>query len=241
MTYKVVKFHTEKGKGAGIFEVAFNGDDRFFHKLEVHVSSDLGPDALDYAELYGIWFILMQLEMAGSARTAKNLKLVVSRGAIKRLLRESSSKAHLFTYTNAIRTQFFGLKDIEVEKAPAWCQELQPSICVRWDGAAPPYPEVENPVVGRVGVTYHAVERYYQHTNCEGRSDLIFQKVCRLLRDSDREAILPAKVQKHKASTYGDDGHATKYLNAPSGWQLVVVFPPADQALLLTMYQRNGF
>jgi hypothetical protein len=156
-------------------------------------------------------------------------------------LRESSSKSHLFNYTNAIRTQFFGLKDIEVEKNMPWTQGLLPTISVRWDGLPPPYPEVTNPLVGSVGVSYHAVERYYQHTNCEGRVDLIFQKVCRLVRESNREIILPEKVQKHKAAAYGDDGQNTRHLTTPSGWQSVVVFPQGKQALLLTLYQRNEF
>lgn len=241
MTYKVVKFHTEKGKGEGAFQVAFNGDDRFFHVLDIHVSADLGPDALDYAELFGIWYFLMHVEMAGVKRTAKNLKLVVSRGAIKRLLRESSSKSHLFNYTNALRTQFYGLKDIEVEKQPSWCQDLQPTISTRWDGSPPPYPEVINPIVGSVGITYHAVERYFSHTNCEGRVDLIFQKVCKLVREASREVALPAKVLKHKSAVYGDDGQNVKYLTTPAGWQAVVSTSRNGSGLLLTIYQRTEF
>lgn len=241
MTFKVVKFHTTKGQGNGVYEVAFNGDDRYFQKAVVYLTADLGPDVLDYVELYGIWLFMMELEMGGSRRTAKNLQMVVSRGAIKRLLRETSSKSHLFTYTNAIRTQFFGLTDIEVEKDTDWTKSAPPTFCIRWDGQPPEYPAVDNPLVGRVGVTYHSVERYYQHTNCEGRTDLVFQKVCRILREADREIVLPAKVQKHKSIAYGDDGQNARHLIAPSGWQTVVVFPANEQPLLLTVYQRNEF
>jgi hypothetical protein len=159
MTYKVVRFHTSTGPGDGCYEVAFSGDDRYFQKLEVHSAVDFGSDALDYVELFGIWYFLMNIEIAGQGRSAKNLKLVVSRGAVKRLLRESSSKAHLFSFTNALRTQLFGLKNIEVEKVSAWAASVETSVCVRWDGLPPDYPEIKNPVLGRVRVTHHAPRR----------------------------------------------------------------------------------
>lgn len=241
MTYKVVKFHTSKGPGEGRYIVAFSGDDRCFQRLEVHSAVDFGSDALDYVELFGIWYFLMSIEIAGQGRSAKNLKLVVSRGAIKRLLRESSSKAHLFSFTSALRTQLFGLKDIEVEKACAWAASasVDTSACVRWDGLPPDSPEVENPVLGRVRVTHHAVERYYDATNREGRADQVFQRVCRILREADQEARLPAHVVQHKSRTYAHANEAARYLNTQSGWQTVILSPANEKPLLATVYQRN--
>ena len=241
MTFKVIKFFTQKTEVDGVFTVAFNGDDRFFHKLEVHCQADLGSDVLDYVELFGMWFYIIAIEYAGQARTSKNLKLVVSRGAIKRLLRDSSSKAHLFNYTNAIRTQLFGLADIDVEKAPRWVDDLQVVACTKWDGEPPKYPEVVNPLVGPVGITYHALERYYDATNREGRADLIFQKVCRILREATCKIQLPEKVLKHKASKYGSAHGTDLYLQSPAGWQVVIVSPEGEQAILATIYMRGSF
>ncbi|WP_010487487.1 hypothetical protein [Pseudomonas sp. S9] len=240
MTYQVVKFHTSKGLGDCCYEVAFNGDERCLQKLEVHSTVDFGSDALDYVELFGIWYFLMSIEIAGQGRSAKNLKLIVSRGAIKRLLRESSSKAHLFSFTNALRTQFFGLNDIEVDKTSAWAANVCTSACVRWDGLPPDYPEIENPVLGHVRVTHHAVERYYEATNREGRADQVFQRVCRILREADQEALLPAHVVQHKSRTYAHANDATRYLNTQSGWQGVILFPANEKPLLATVYQRSG-
>lgn len=240
MTYKVIKFHTTKTNEQGRFLVGFNGDDRFYHKLEVRLDKDLGSDTLDYVELYGMWFYIMAVEFAGLGRSSKNLKVVVSRGAIKKLLRESSSKSHLFRYTNALRTQLFGLSDIEVDKNPTWDSELSTSACVRWDGSVPPYPEVENPIVGRVGVTFHALERYYDATNREGRSDLIFNKVCKLVRDAAQQVRLPDKVLKHKENKYGAGRSSDIYLQTPAGWQAVIVAPPGEQQILATVYMRSA-
>lgn len=241
MTFKVIKFFTAKTDIEGVFTVAFNGDDRFFHKLEVHCQADLGSDVLDYVELFGMWFYIMAIEYAGQARTSKNLKLVVSRGAIKRLLRDSSSKAHLFNYTNALRTQLFGLTDIEVEKSPRWQEDLQIVACTNWDGKPPKYPELDNPVVGPVGITYHALQRYYDATNREGRADLIFQKVSRLLREATCRVQLPERVMKHKASKYGLGHDSDIYLQTPAGWQAVIVSPEGEQPILATVYMRSGF
>lgn len=241
MTYKVVKFSTSKGAVPGLYEVAFCGDDRFYQKLEVHVSQDLGPDALDYVELFGIWFYIMAIGSAGMNRTAKGLSLVVSRGAIKKLLRTDSSKAHLFSYTNAIRTQLYGLKAITVEKNAAWASGLEVVTCAKWNGEPPEYPEVENPVLGKVGITYHALQRYYEHTNSEGRQDLVFNKVQKLAREATIEARLDARTIKHKELKYGDASETTRYLNTPSGWQAVIVSRPGVQQVLTTVYQRNGY
>ena len=98
MTFKVVKLSTSTTDTPGLYQVKFNGDDRFFRTVDVHVSKDLGPNALDFVELYGTWCCLIWLELAGSNRTSRNLRLVVSRGAVKRLLLVTSSKEELYQW-----------------------------------------------------------------------------------------------------------------------------------------------
>ncbi|MGI0646986.1 hypothetical protein ACRCPS_18375 [Pseudomonas aeruginosa] len=241
MTYKVVKFFTAAGTEPGSYEVTFSGNDRVFHKLEVRTEVDLGPDALDYIELFGIWFFIIAIELAGNSRTSKGLSLVVSRGAIKKLFRTDSSKAHLFNYANSIRTQLLGLEDITVEKDAAWTRAVEKTMCARWDGLPPPYPEVLNPIVGKVGITLHSVRRYYEHTNKEGRIDLIYTKVAKLLRDATTEVFLDARTAKHKELIYGDAVAGTRYLNTSAGWQLVIIRGQNGQTVLATIYQRpNG-
>lgn len=116
MTFKVVKVSTSATAQPGVYQVLFNGDDRFFRSIEIHVSRDFGPNTLDFIEIYGLWCCLVWLELAGSGRTSRNLKIVVSRGAVKRLLMVTSSKEELYQHAYALRTQLFGIHDISVEK-----------------------------------------------------------------------------------------------------------------------------
>jgi hypothetical protein len=116
MTYKVCKVSTAATDVPGVYSVLFNGDGRFFRRIEIHLSRDLGDNVLDFIELYGLWCALVQFELAGHQRSCGNLKLVVSRGAVKRLLLSDSSKGELYETSNALRTQFFGLAGITVEK-----------------------------------------------------------------------------------------------------------------------------
>lgn len=242
MTFKVVKFFTSETAEQGCYEVAMCGDGRYFHKLQVRTNANLGPDALDYVELYGIWFFIIAIEFAGMARTAKGFSLVVSRGAIKKLLRTDSSKAHLFSYTNSIRTQLYGLENITVEKAKDWADQVEPNICSYWDGLPPEQPEVNNPIVGRVGISFHSVQRYFEHTRKEGRMDQVFAKVTRLLRDAVEEVHLDARTMQHKVRAYGASAVEARYLNTAAGWQLVILKGEKGKRFLATVYQRqNGY
>lgn len=240
MTYEVIQFHSSKGEVPGQYIVGFKGDERFVHKLLIFTQADLGPDALDYIELYAMWLYIMALEFAGNSRSSRNLRLVVSRGAIKKLLRETSSKSHLFQYTNALRTQLYGLRDIEVVKNPGWVTEVEPMFCVKWDGSVPPYPEVENPVAGKVGITYHAVERYYDATKREGRADLVFTRACKVLRDASIQVQLPSDIQQHKERKYGDENLSAIHVQTPSGWRAVILATPGQQKIATTIYKRES-
>ncbi|MDP2242382.1 MAG: hypothetical protein Q8K09_00060, partial [Pseudomonas sp.] len=74
----------------------------------------------------------------------------------------------------------------------------------------------------------------------EGRADQVFQRVCRILREADQEARLPAHVLQHKSRTYTHANNAARYLNTQSGWQMVILSPASEKPLLATVYQRNG-
>ncbi|HIE2513679.1 TPA: hypothetical protein ACXLCK_002129, partial [Pseudomonas aeruginosa] len=75
MTLRHVKFFTESTDRKNVYRVSLAGDDRYFHRLEVHLDCIFDVDVLDYVELYGIWFFLISLEVAGKCRTARNLAI----------------------------------------------------------------------------------------------------------------------------------------------------------------------
>jgi hypothetical protein len=239
MTFKVVKLSTSATDTPGLYQVRFNGDDRFFRTVDIHVAKDLGPNALDFVELYGAWCCLIWLELAGSNRTSRNLKLVVSRGAVKRLLLVASSKEELYQYAYSLRTQLLGLDNISVEKGKAWTTEDHPGICVKWDGEPPAQPSVENLTFGRIYLTYHTVMEYLDETKGECKLDNVFSRLTRIVRDADREMALPAKQQTHKSRRYGASQDGVRYLGTASGWQIVTRPTPDGKGLIaLTVYQR---
>jgi len=65
MTYVVCKVSTAAMDVPGVYKVLFNGDDRFFRRIEVHLSRDLCDNVLDFIELYGLWCALVQSERYG--------------------------------------------------------------------------------------------------------------------------------------------------------------------------------
>ncbi|RJX72659.1 hypothetical protein [Pseudomonas sp. LS-2] len=242
MTFKVVKISTSRTINPKIYQVQFNGDDRFFRAIEIHVERDFGPNTLDFIELYGVWCCLVHLELAGSNRTSRNLKLVVSRGAVKRLLLVSSSKEELYQYAYALRTQLFGLEDISVEKGEDWLQNEHAGICLKWDGLPPPQPAIDNPVFGRILMTFHSAVEYLAETKGECKRENVFARLSRIVKEADRESLLPDRANGHKERKYGSSQAGTRYLNNSAGWQIVVRPTEQNDALVaLTVYQRHGF
>ncbi|WP_288406873.1 hypothetical protein [uncultured Pseudomonas sp.] len=242
MTYKVCKVSTAATDVPGVYNVLFNGDDRFFRRIEIHLSRDLGDNVLDFIELYGLWCALVQFELAGHQRTCGNLKLVVSRGAVKRLLLSDSSKGELYETSNALRTQFFGLSGISVEKNKPWTRGDHQAFCVKWDGTPPPQPSVENPVFGKIYLTHHTLVEYLDETKGECKPENVFPRLARVVRDLNREVALPADVMRHKQRRHAGDQDGVRYLGSMAGWQLVTR-PALDHTglLAITVYQRQGY
>ncbi len=80
-------------------------------------------DPLTAAELAAINYLLTVKNVAGQDKSGTGLRIWVSRGAIKKLLRESSAKAYLVPYANFLRTRFLGAA-IEVEaRDHTWADE----------------------------------------------------------------------------------------------------------------------
>lgn len=223
MTLRHVKFFTEKTDRPGVYLVSLSGDDRYFHRLEVHLDRPLGKQVLDYIEIYGIWFFLIFLEAAGMHRTARNLSLTVSRDSVRSHLLGKSTSAALGPYASALRAMFYGMELIGLEEGPEWLANVgdEGSLCSRWDGLPCPYQTVLNERFGMIGITYHAIDQYFQRTRSEGRKDQMLSKVQKLARSAAEEAEIPPEVQFKKILTYGFEQKNIKYLAAPRGWILV--------------------
>lgn len=153
----------------------------------------------------------------------------------------TSSKEELYQHAYALRTQLFGLHDIAVEKGERWIAETHPGISVKWDGKPPPQPSIDNPVFGKIFLTYHSAVEYLDETNGECKEENVFARLSRLVRDVDREAALPDKEAGYKSRRYGSSQDGVRYLNNTAGWQIVVRPTENKDALVaLTVYQRQA-
>jgi len=101
----------------------------------------------------------------------------VSRGAVKRLLLSDSSECELYETSNALRTQFFSLSGISVEKNKSWIRGEHPAFCVQWDGIPPPQPLAENPVFGKIYLTHHTLVEYLNETKGGCKPENVFPRI----------------------------------------------------------------
>lgn len=242
MTLRNIKFFTESTDRADVYLVSLAGDDRYFHRLEVHLDCLFRKDALDYVELYGIWFFLVALEFAGNNRTARNLTVSVSRNAVKAHLLGKESSKNLGPHAAALRAMLYGIESIGVDRNPAWRANVTDvgGLCSRWDGRPSPYQTVENERYGPIGITHHAIDQYFKRTRSEGRQDQMLLKVQKLARAATEEIELPAEIRLKKILTHGFEQKYVKILAAPRGWMLVTA-PDHERGYLrvITVYQIN--
>lgn len=129
-------------------------------KGRVRVTVPNVDDGLTAAELAAANYLLTVKNVAGHNKSGTGLRIWVSRGAIKKLLRESSAKAYLVPYANFLRTRFLGAL-IEVEaRDHSWADELCESQvdCLVVD--KPTLTTIEIQGFGPVELTGHAIDQY---------------------------------------------------------------------------------
>ncbi|HEP8970428.1 TPA: hypothetical protein VDU83_002767 [Pseudomonas aeruginosa] len=242
MTLRNVQFFTEETEVPGVYLVSFSGDSRFYNWLEVHLSRPLGKNALDCVELYGIWFFLIFLEAAGNYRTARNFGVTVSRPSVRKHLLETVESSDIAPHANAARTILYGIDKIGLDQRPGWVSRAKEEggIAVQWDGDPCPYQTVPNERFGALGITYHAVDQYFNRTRREGRQDQMLSKLQKLARAATHEVELPKDVQFRKILTHGFEQKYIKTLAAPRGWMLVTA-PDNKRGYLrvISVYQSN--
>lgn len=241
MTYKTVSFATCQTPDANVFRVAWRGDDQSRTKIiDVRISTNrYEASAADAAELYVMWLVLSYWEHAGQSRTAKNLNVKVSRGAVKKILRADSTKKELNDLAYFGRTQFSGLP-VEVLKKTPWVDWASESdCCVTLDDEPLPRPAVDVPGIGRVSITVHALEEYAADTRGEILAEHVYGRIAERLRGSLQDITLDERTQSHKRRKYGDEVDKTRILVDEHGWQYVLVEERKSEFVLKTVYNRG--
>lgn len=239
MTYKVVKFITQATDDPRFYRVAWCGE-HYTHIIDVKLTGsnylEFGADA---AELYVMWLVLSFWEYAGQKRTARNLRLEVSRGAIKKLMRADSAKLVLNDLAYFGRTQFHGIK-MDVEKKTPWADWSAASECtVMLDDKPIPRPTVAIPGLGDVSITLHALEEYAADTKGEIHPENIYSRIAERMREGLSDAVIPSNVERHKRRRHGGEVDRTRIMVDTHGWQYVLLQEGATY-ILKTIYNRGG-
>lgn len=179
------------------------------------------------AELSALQWLLGHRSIFGPTQTGKGLKLTVTSGAIKKLLKNvrngvpdksAITKPHLIPYGRFLWHRFSGL-EIDVSKDASWLLPRAQNDIETVEIREPLSEVIEIPNLGLVEVTDHAITQYASRLANVDQPDLwrLFrQAVARLRRvDLSEEQVM------QKAAKHGEAGEL--WVNDALRWGFVVI------------------
>lgn len=194
------------------------------------------PDRLAAAEAVAIRYLLGEKNVFNANRTGINLRIVVSKGAIKKMARQVSQKADLYEYGYPILTRY-GEAEILVSKDKSWFpsdNELNEIPVIHGDSLRG-IEKLETDTMGLVAVTRHALERYGQH--CETLDmNTSWKNLHRRLKDRLDRIQLPPAVILHKLRRYGEEPEVWMHPSNPLHY---VFCKKDDYRILVTVFNKD--
>lgn len=151
-----------KARHDGLFDVYWMTGEMTKGVIEVQMP-DI-DDAGTAAELAIARTLLVERNVCGHNKTGAGLRLFISRGAILKLVKQTSSKRHLAPYALFLLTRFVGAACEFDDTHGSWISDDLVRERIEFD-APPPAECVTVGTFGDVEVTMHVVERYRQHFN----------------------------------------------------------------------------
>ncbi len=210
--------------------------------LKVRVKPDI-EDRHIAAELAAMQHLLedkcaIGKDVVGNACT----KLVVSLGAIKKLHRKQSDKAHLAPYANFLRTRFAGCA-LEVDKDARWFDGLQPELAEDLLVSGPRGETINVAGLGEVTVTQHVLERFADRVLAETEKNKVAQAAWKKLVETASDPSV-REVARHGIWTASNHTRPGKkegryYLNAKLKLVMVVTDNPGEGKRLVTTYPAS--
>ena len=209
------------------------------------------------AELFALKFLLEDKEVIGPNLAGhKNIRLVVSSGAPKKLRGKRSDKTHLVKFASFLQTRFRD-SPLKVEDDLTWVRngEVEPSdhLIASYDACVE---TVEMLSLGRVVVSAHVVEQFAtrlyeakmtEHADREARTPeaehtppnpVTMGEAWRTLRKmatskdiKELELKTVGRLLKHRDEA--------RYFRHPSGWVFVVTFNQREGHKLVTVHPRQ--
>lgn len=211
--------------------------------LRVRVARQI-EDAHIAAELAAIQHLLEDKGVIGNAVVGNaNTHLIVSLGAIKKLQRMGSDKAHLAPYANFLTTRFAGCK-LSVDKNARWFEGFTP-VCVEDLLVGEPRREtVKVAGLGEVSVTQHVLDRFADRFISDIAANKIAQAAWKKLGDvasdpSLREVTREGIWTKTKYAQQGKQ-EGRYFLNSKRNLVLVITEDKHKCLKLVTTYPATG-
>lgn len=195
------------------------------------------PDVSDIAvaaELGAVHWLLTEKHVLGKDRTGNGIKLVFSRGAVKKLLRKESAKHDLAIYARHLMTRF---KNATIEVSKDAFEHAQELILDHWVMQGPQDVRVFSPRIGWVNITTHSIEQYANHSNSGPILDP-YPSLVRRLKNPDLIPYIPPKrVLEHKLAKYGPN---QEFWTHPSDSTTYTVVPQDDGSKTLVTVSHSA-
>jgi hypothetical protein len=194
------------------------------------------------AELSALKHLLENKEVLGNKRVgSSDVELVVSLGAIRKLQRRESDKAHLAPYANFLTTRFAGCQ-LSVDKDKRWFEGVEPEMVEYLLVSGPQRERLTVTGAGEVSVTQHALARYIDRFLPQERKDVAheaWKQLSKLAGDpSVQEVTRNGMWAGVNAMNHGRQ-EGRYFLNRKRNLVLIVASDRRGEQQLVTVYRAN--
>lgn len=169
-------------------------------------------------------------------------KLVVSKGAIRKLALEKSTKKFAVKFAGFLTNRMKGV-NIEVSQNYEFMPTVDECEPEQLGGERSVYAKtfdaVDTPAMGRVLVTQHAVEQYQERITSGSPKKPWASLVGRLKHPELRIQPLDKKVLAHKARKYGRSDNVEAWGHPTSSFTYLVIRNENDERVLVTVFERE--
>ncbi|MFH7585789.1 hypothetical protein [Oceanimonas smirnovii] len=193
-------------------------------------------------ELAVIRHLLFECEVFGRVPSAGiGYKLIVSKGAIKKLALGKSDKRYAKKFSTFLEGR---MKDVKIEVSQN--REIMPLLeyChpkhlkIYKQDTIPTYNEVNTPALGKVIITHHAVEKYKERLTSGDPKKPWASLASRLQHPELQLQPLSDKVIQHKKIKYGRADNIEVWSHPSSSFHYLCI-REGDIRSLVTVFSRN--
>lgn len=250
-----LKTHTTPTNLADTFKVYWtNTSKRLRGVLTVQVRSPIADSAIA-AELSAMQYLLEDQCVIGENMVGSvNTQLIVSQGAIRKLQRRGSDKAHLAPYASFLVTRFAACK-ISVAKDTQWFDNYLPELAESLLVEGARCESVHITGLGKVVITRHALMRFAERNLNVAANDCAFhdhlpydiapkawRKLVEAVSDSDVHEVYSDSIWKGVNSSRNAyvRQKGRYFLNPKRNLILVIVADISLGMTLVTIFAANS-